>query len=75
MTKKKKVVGEAAETISDNNINISLEQICAAILSSVGSVEVTLEKLTNSYESYSISVTQDEITKAVTFGLVENKPE
>jgi len=55
----------------NNNINISIEQICAAILSTIGSVEVTLEKLVTDYTAKSIAVNQDSETKSVTFTLVD----
>jgi hypothetical protein len=71
MTKKKKEV-DAVEA-ADNNINISIEQICAAILSTVGSVIIPLNKLTGDYKNQSIAVTQDEVTKDVTFSLEQNK--
>lgn len=64
-------------TPESNNVNISIEQICAAILATVGSVEVKLEDLTTNYGDKSIAVNQDSETKSVTFTLVDApaKPE
>ena len=56
----------------DSNVNISIEQICAAILNTVGAVEVPMENLVTNYGTRSIAVNQDSETKAVTFTLVEN---
>jgi len=54
-----------------SNINISIEQICAAIINTIGSVEVPIEKLLNNYGGKSIAVNQDPETKAVTFTLAD----
>jgi hypothetical protein len=63
---------ETVENVeNNNNINISIEQICAAILNTVGAVEVSLEKLVTDYTSKSIAVNQDSETKSVTFTLVD----
>jgi len=63
----------AAETTPENNnVNISIEQICAAILTTVNSVQVSLEDLIANYSGKSIAVNQDTETKAVTFTLVDN---
>jgi hypothetical protein len=58
-----------------NNIKISVEQICAAIITTVGSVEVPLETLIKDYSNMNISVEQDEDTKAFIFKLVEGQTE
>ena len=58
-------------TQENNNINISIEQICAAILNTIGSVEITLESLVTDYTKKSIAVNQDSETKSVTFTLVD----
>lgn len=55
-----------------NDVQISIEQICAAIISKFGSVEVDLSDLLANYGSKSISVNQNEETKALTFSLVDN---
>jgi hypothetical protein len=62
----------ATEETKNNNINISIEQICAAILAVTESVEVPLEKLVTDYSNKSIAVNQDPETKTVTFTLVDN---
>jgi len=56
---------------TSNNVQISVEQICAAILATVGSIEVPLENLVSNYAGKTISVSQDETTKAVTFALAD----
>lgn len=55
----------------DNNVQISIEQICAAILSTVGAVTVNLDDLLKDYSSKSIAVNQDEETKSLTFSLAD----
>jgi hypothetical protein len=63
---------EEAEAPKDGNVQISVEQICAAIISSLGSVEITVENLLTNYQDKSISVNQNEETKSLTFTLVNN---
>ena len=58
-----------------NNIKISVEQICAAIITTVGELEVPLETLIKDYSNMNISVEQDEDTKAFIFKLVEGQTE
>lgn len=53
------------------NINISIEQICAAILATLGSVEVQLQDLLANYQGKSIAINQNEETKAVTFSIAD----
>lgn len=55
----------------ENNVQISIEQICAAIVKTLGSVEVSLEDLLTDYSSKSIAINQDEETKALTFSLAD----
>lgn len=57
-----------------NNVNISIEQITAAILTTINSVEVPLENLLANYGNKVIAINQDETTKAVTFSL-EDAPQ
>ena len=52
-------------------INISVEQILASILNTVGPITVQLEKLIENYGNRSISVNQNE-DKSVVFDLVES---
>jgi len=60
------------ETKQDiNNINISIEQIIAAILNKVGKMELTLQELLTDYSSKSIAVNQDPDTQMVTFEMAE----
>jgi hypothetical protein len=60
------------EAPEENNVQISIEQICAAIVSLVGPVEVPLEALLTDYSKKSIAINQDEESKALTFSLVDN---
>jgi hypothetical protein len=66
---------EAVDTVeADGNVQISVEQILASILTTLGSVEVSLENLIKDYSGKNIAVNQDEETKALTFTLAD-KPE
>jgi hypothetical protein len=56
----------------ENNINISLEQICASIIETVGAVDVPMETLLKDYSNKSIAVNQDPDTKVIKFTLVDN---
>ena len=58
--------------VDTNNINISIEQICAAIINTVGSVEVPIANLLQNYGGKSIAVNQNPDTKAVTFSLADS---
>lgn len=59
------------ETTNNNQgMNISVEQILAAIVSTVGEVNIPLEALITNYSNKSISVNQNE-DKSVTFALVD----
>jgi hypothetical protein len=53
------------------NINIGMEQICAAILATVGATKVPLEALLTNYSDKSIAVNQDPDTKEITFSLAD----
>jgi len=64
----------ASETLQDENINISIEQICAAIINTYKTVVVPLESLLKDYSGKNIAVNQDEETKALTFTLADNPP-
>lgn len=54
-----------------NNINISIEQILAAILNKIGKVEMPLKELLNDYSSKNIAVNQDPETHDITFELTD----
>jgi hypothetical protein len=58
-----------------NNVKISVEQICAAIITTVGELEVPLETLIKDYSNMNISVEQDEDSKSFIFKLVEAQTE
>jgi len=64
-------VTETTDQPSNQDVQISIEQICAAILNTIGSVEVSLESLMTDYSSKNISVNQDPETKALTFALAD----
>jgi len=64
------VVEETAP--AGDNMQISVEQICAAIVKTLGTVSVSLEDLIANYQDQSISVNQDPDTKVLTFSLVNN---
>jgi hypothetical protein len=57
--------------VADPGIQISVEQILASILSSLGTVTVPLDNLVASYGGKNIAVNQDPDTKAVTFELAD----
>jgi len=61
----------ATDALQNNNINISIEQICASIIATLDSVVVPIETLLQSYEGKSIAVNQDPETKAITFTLAD----
>jgi hypothetical protein len=64
-------ITDAVETQpASNGINISVEQILAAIINTVGEVNVPLETLVNNYSDKTIAVNQLE-DKSVTFTLVD----
>jgi len=64
----------ASETAQEENVNISIEQICAAIIRTYGTIVVPLDNLLKDYSSKNIAVTQDEETKVLTFTLADNPP-
>jgi hypothetical protein len=55
----------------ENNTPISIEQICAAIINKIGTIEIELADLITDYSKKSIAVNQDTETKAVTFTLID----
>ena len=55
----------------NGNVQISVEQICAAILATVGTVEVSLENLIANCAGKTIAVNQNPETIAVTFSLAD----
>ena len=58
-------------TDEQNQIPIGIEQICAAILATIGEVVIPLENLLKDYSSKSIAVNQNEETRELTFNLVD----
>jgi len=62
----------ANETVQEENVSISIEQICAAIINTYKTVVVPMENLLKDYSDKNIAVTQDEETKILTFTLGDN---
>ena len=62
---------EISSEIPADSIQISVEQICAAIISTFGSVEIELPVLVADYSGKNISINQDENSKSLTFSLVD----
>lgn len=62
---------ETTTAMPNNDVKISIEQICAAILAKIGSVELDVQLLLANYSNKSIAVTQDQETKAITFTLAD----
>lgn len=59
---------------NSNNVNISVEQICAAILATIGSATVAVPDLVKDYTKHQIQVTQNE-DGTIQFTLVEEPQE
>jgi len=53
------------------NVNISIEQILAAVLAKVGSVEMTLQELLSDYSNKNIAVNQNPETQNIIFELTD----
>ena len=53
------------------NVNISIEQILAAVLAKVGSVEMTLQELLSDYSNKNIAVNQNPETQNIIFELAD----
>jgi hypothetical protein len=58
-----------------SNINISIEQILAAIVNHFGTVEITTEELLSNYSNKNLAVTQDPETAKLRFELADNQTE
>ena len=72
MNENNEVVEPTGDLPQNDNVQISVEQICAAIINTLGSIEVTVENLLANYQDQSISVNQNEETKTLTFTLINN---
>jgi hypothetical protein len=55
-----------------NNIPIGVEQICAALIDSMGSIEIPVDSLLKDYSNKSIAVNHDDETNSITLTLVDN---
>jgi hypothetical protein len=62
---------EAQSQPANDGVNISVEQILAAIINNAGEITVPLESLIANYSDKTISVTQNE-DKSVRFNLVDS---
>ena len=54
-----------------NNIDISIEQILAAILSKVGKIEITMKELLTDYSKKSIAINENPETQDLIFELAD----
>ena len=61
--------------MTDNNINLGIEQICAAMINKFGKINIPLNEILQDFSSKSISVTQDLETQDLVFELVEKTTE
>jgi hypothetical protein len=57
---------------NEENLNVNIEQILAAILKTVKKINVTVEDLVADYGDYSVAIDQEE-DGTLTFKLVENE--
>lgn len=71
MTKNKKA--EEVVAPAEDQQQISVEQILAAILAKFGPVLLQPDLLTMDYSKYSVQVDQDQKTGFVMFGLIDNE--
>jgi len=58
-----------------SNVNISIEQILAAIVNHFGTIEITTEELLSNYSNKNLAVTQDPETAKLRFELADNQTE
>jgi hypothetical protein len=61
--------------MTDNNVNLGLEQICAAIINKFGKVNIAMEDLIKDFSSKNIAVNQDLDTQELVFELVDKETE
>lgn len=61
--------------MTDNNINLGIEQICAAMINKFEKINIPLNEILQDFSSKSISVTQDLETQDLVFELVEKTTE
>jgi hypothetical protein len=61
--------------MSENNINLGIEQIAAAIIAKFGKVNISMESLLSDYSAKSISVTQDLETQDLVLELIDKPTE
>lgn len=62
----------AEVTPAQDNVQISIEQIAAAIIATQGTIVVPVANLLTNYSDKSISVNQDPDTKDLIFALADN---
>jgi hypothetical protein len=61
--------------MTDNNVNLGIEQICAAIINKYGKINIPLNEILQDFSRKSISVNQDLETQDLVFELVEKPTE
>jgi hypothetical protein len=61
--------------MTNNNINLGIEQICAAIINKYGKINIALNEILQDFSNKSIAVNQDLETKDLIFELVEKPTE
>jgi hypothetical protein len=67
------VITDAAPVADeDQGVNISIEQICAAIINTYKTAIVPIENILKDYSNKNIAVMQDPETQALAFSLTDN---
>lgn len=61
--------------MTDNNVNLGIEQICAAMINKFGKINIPLNEVIQDFSNKNISVTQDLDTQDLVFELVEKTTE
>lgn len=59
------------ELDNKEDVQISVERICASILDTIGEVGVSLENLMKDYSKMNIAINQDPENQTILFSLVE----
>jgi len=61
--------------MTDNNVNLGIEQICAAMINKFGKINIPLNEVIQDFSNKNISVTQDLDTQELVFELVDKETE
>jgi hypothetical protein len=59
------------DTTQSNNIPISVEQICAAVLATLGTVTLAISDLIKDYSNKTIAISQNNETKEIVLTLAD----